>query len=567
MTMFATLAGWRDRAGHGAWCTALALAVLFAAPTPSAADGPGNYVARRFDVTAQVLAGGSLDVTESITFEFQSGTFKKVWREIAASRTDCIELVDARMDGTSFSRGEGPGHIAVSGRNGVKVEWQFTPTGPSTHTFELRYLARGVVYREQGSDVVRWRLLPSQHKYKIDSSTSTIAAAVAAAGAPAIESRRVREVLNDRSARGITITANGIGENGWVVAEIRYPEGRLITAVPAWQDRHAGAEALAPRWSMAAGGIFVAAVIVLLFLRQGYDSPGFETGKVTSTEPPEALPAAIAAALAAKGRSSGFQSIATILDLADRGALAIRELPRKLGARQYELVQIPGKHDLEDHEMEALSIAFAGTGDPVTLSKARARLARRATRFSTALNGDLAERGLTDPARSFIRARLILVSIVMLVTAGVGTIAVAPTIPRYEGWPFLLPLGLALAGLVGLVIAASTTPLSDAGLVQGARWTGFKRHLKELANARDDRGAAGIRSRWIVYGIALGLAHQWSRYLKAHPDAAPSWFVAGADEQPGTAFAAFVGSGAASTSGHGSGGGGGAAGGGASGAG
>ena len=69
----------------------------------------------------------------------------------------------------------------------------------------------------------------------------------------------------------------------------------------------------------------------------------------------------------------------------------------------------------------------------------------------------------------------------------------------------------------------------------------------------------------VVYGIALGLGYQWSRYLKKHPAAAPAWFVAAANEDPGGAFAAFVGSHAA---GAGAGGGGsGAAGGGGSGAG
>jgi hypothetical protein len=75
-----------------------------------------------------------------------------------------------------------------------------------------------------------------------------------------------------------------------------------------------------------------------------------------------------------------------------------------------------------------------------------------------------------------------------------------------------------------------------------------------------------VPSRWIVYGLALGLGHQWSRYLKKHPHAAPSWFVAGGNENPGSAFAAFVGSHSASASAGGAGGGA-AAGGGGSGAG
>lgn len=566
MTMHPTLTAHGDRAGHREWRVALVLLACFLAPSLAAAAGPGDYSARRFDVNATVLAGGHLDVTETITFHFQSGTFKKIWREISTSRTAGVEIIEAWMDGTPVTRAEGPGHIVISGRNKIRVEWQFAPTGPSTHTFALRYIARGVAYGDAGQDVVRWRFLPSEHRYRIDASRITIAGPVSPSGAPAVESRHVGGVSSSQSGTGIEILATGIRRDGSVVAELHYPSGSVFTDLPDWRQRQLAAAALAPTWAIAAGGLFVVGILVLLITRQGYAVPGFDAGdRTTHTEPPEALPAALAAALVAKGRASGFQSVATLLDLADRGVLTVRELPRKLGTPQYELSQVPGTHDLDDHEAEALSIAFSGSGDDVPMSKARARLARSAKRFSNAVTGDLAERGLLDPLRKVVHDRLTAVSVVMLLAAGAGAIGVATLIPRYEGWPFLLPLALALAGIVGLVMAAATTSLSDTGLMQGARWRGFKRHLKELADAHDDRGAASVRSRWIVYGIALGLAPQWSRYLKKHPGAAPSWFVAGASEDASGAFAAFVGSSAASTSSAGAGGG--AAGGGGSGAG
>jgi hypothetical protein len=565
MTMNATLARSGDKAGHGGWRAALLLLACLLVPWPAAADGPGAYAASRFDVNATVLGGGSLAVVETITFDFQSGTFKKVWREIPSSRTDGIEIVEARMDGELFPRGTGPGHIVVSGGNRVRVEWQFTPAGPSTHTFELRYVARGVAYAEGDRDVVRWHLLPNEHRYHIAESRGTIVAPVSATAPPSLEKHRVDRASTTVSAEAIQIVAAGVDANGWVIAEVHYPRGTIVTALPGWQTRHATAAALAPRWTTAAAVLLAAGILIVFGARRGYPSPEFQTGPVTATEPPEALPAALAAALAAKGRTSGLQSVATLLDLANRGVLVVRELPRRLGTRQYELAQVPGKHDLTDHEEEALTVAFAGGADNVTMAKARARLARGARRFARSVNHDLAERGLQDESRTAVRDRLTAVSIGLLVAAGIGCIAAAPFIPRFEGWPFLLPLALAVSGAIGAVVAAATTTLSDAGLLQSAQWRGFKSHLKQLANRRDDEGAAPVRPRWIVYGIALGLASQWSRYLKRHPEVLPRWFIAAAHDNGGGSFAAFVGSGAASTSGPG--GGGGAAGGGGSGAG
>jgi hypothetical protein len=73
-----------------------------------------------------------------------------------------------------------------------------------------------------------------------------------------------------------------------------------------------------------------------------------------------------------------------------------------------------------------------------------------------------------------------------------------------------------------------------------------------------------VSSRSIVYGVALGLAYQWSRFLRRHPDSAPKWFVPFGNDD-GSGFAAFIGSSGAGAAGSG-GGGAAAAGGGGSGA-
>lgn len=565
--MRTTITTGRDRAGHRAPAATAALVVLalLGLPVAAAAQRAGDYAASRFDVAIRVV-GGDLHVTENITFDFQSGTFKRVWREIPTARTDGVEIAQALMDGRPMPAGEGPGHIKVSGRNRVKVEWQFDPVGASTHTFELQYRARGVVFREADRDVVRWRVLPSDHKYRIAASRTTISASASPVDSPALETRRVGTVTRSDTDGSVGIVASDIQNNGWIIAELRYPAGTLISSVPAWQERHDHATALAPRWITAATTLFVAGLVLLAALRQRYPRPSVDAEETTTMDVPERLPAALAAVLVAKGGHSGYQSLATIFDLADRGVLTVRELPRSLGVRSYELSQAAhAAHDLEEHEREVLAIAFAGRNEVVSLSKARGRLARSSKRFTAAVNRDLEARGYLDPSRKAVRDRLMSASVVLLIGGAIGSIAMAMLIPRFEGWPFLLPFALCAAGIIGILIAVSTTPLSDQGLLQAARWRGFKRYLKSAVDTKGGTGAAGFTPRWIVYGIAVGLAAQWGRYLKAHPGDAPAWFQA-ATRDEGAAFAAFIGSQAA-TSGGGAGGAGGAAGGGGSGAG
>ena len=264
MTMKTRLFRGFDRGGHGGRSASLLLAACLLTASPAVAAGPGNYAAARFDVNATVLGGGNLAVMETIAFDFQSGTFQKVWRDIPSSRTDGIEIVEARMDGEAFPRGEGPGHIAVSGGNRVRVEWQFPPTVPSRHTFELRYVARGVAYREGDRDVVRWRLLPTEHRYRIAESRSTIVAPVRAMAPPALEKHRVEHASTTVSEESIQILATAIDGNGWIIAEAHYPAGSIVTTLPDWQQRRTTAAALAPRWATAALVIFVVGILMLV---------------------------------------------------------------------------------------------------------------------------------------------------------------------------------------------------------------------------------------------------------------------------------------------------------------
>ena len=60
---------------------ALFVLVSLAGAAPAHAS---SYTAERFDSRIEVLAGGSLRVTETIVFRFESGTFTRVFRTISS---------------------------------------------------------------------------------------------------------------------------------------------------------------------------------------------------------------------------------------------------------------------------------------------------------------------------------------------------------------------------------------------------------------------------------------------------------------------------------------------------
>ena len=518
----------------------------------------GSYTARRFDVYATVQSGGVLDVRETIQFEFESGTFSKVWREIPAFHTDSIDVVDASMDGQAMQPD-------VRRGTRTRVEWQFATIGPSTHTFVLHYIVHGAVYRDGERDVLRWRALPVEHAYAINASRITIHANEPDADPPRAEAHRaVLGYARAIPSGGVDIEAGPIRSNGWILADVRFGAGRMASVLPQWQLQQNTATALAPRWAMGGGALFIVGVLIVLIVRRRYPSPSIRPDETATTDPPSDVPAAVAAVLANNGRYPALTAQATLIDLADRGVLTIRELPRRLGVRNFEIAQVPGAHDLARHETATIMTAFNGGSDPVPLSRARARLARRGHSYRASLTADLIEHGFIEVERKAARDRVGWIGLATLLTGLLGVAGAAAFVPLYSGWTFFVPAGLILAGFVGVMLAATMTPLSDAALVEAARWRGYRRHLKAVAKDPDLQAPQGVPSRWIIYGVALGLAYQWSRYLRKHPEVAPPWCVTLQDD--GGAFAALIGS-HASGGGHGAGAGvGAAAGGGSSGA-
>ena len=525
-----------------------------------------HYAAKRFDVALDVRPEGDLEVAEAITFDFVQGAFTKVWREIPARGTDGIAIVEATMDGKPFMRGIGPGHFAVTGSTRVRVEWQFAPVEKSTHTFGLTYVARGVAFRDGNYDTLAWRALPAEHTYTIARSRILLRAGESPVEDPQVTPHRVASIATSRGDGVYDIGAAGIRSNGWILVTLRFPAGRILSTPPEWQQRANRAAALAPRWAGAAAITGAIGILLMLAMRQSYRRPALPS-ETTAVTPPEDLPPALSAALLSNGRTSVMHAMATLFDLADRGILGVREAPRHLGVRRFEFVQNPATLSLEAHEEAALRIAFADSGEDVTVGRARARLSRGIHRFASTVEGELDVRGLLDRTRKAVYDRLRGGGVLLLIAGAVAVIPAATVINRYGPYPLLLPLALAIAGMAGIAMSTTVTSLSDEGVMHGAQWRGFRRRLRSIAADRQSVSTEPLPGRYVAYAIAAGLAPLWSRYLKRNPSAVPAWFAAMAADahDSGIAFAAFVGG--AGASGPGSGGGAGGAGGGASGAG
>ncbi len=548
------------------WRVGIAVAALaLIATTPAAAK---TYSAERFDASIRVLPGGHLEVTETVVFRFEDGTFERVFREIPTRRTDDVEVLRATMDGRELPFGEGPGQVEVSGKSRVRVEWRFTPVSETSRTFTVTYLVRGVAYPADGTTLVQWRALPSEHSYRIDRSTIEIHHPAALAAAPTLETRRVDDSRIERLQNSVRIVATGIRKNGWVEPALRFDSDALDAVAPEWFQRTERATALAPRWIAGAATIGLIGLMGLWMLRQRYDTPLRDAASTAAVAAvPEPLPPAVAGALASNGRVSLEHAMAAIFALADRGELEIREDAKGLfGQRNFNLVRRRTSRFDSKHEQAATEIAFTEKDreeSTVTLSKARARLTRRFNRFKSALHDDMSQLGLVDRERQYVHARYGAVSLAIVLLSTVTFGAMALLVREYQGWPMLIPAAIMAVGVAGFIFQASITPLSNEGVQRRERWRAYQKHLKEVAGEKQHL-TTDSPSTVLPFAVSLGLASAWAKFVQSRPAQVPSWFHAITAHGDDGAFPAFIGAGGAGAASGGSHGG--AAGGGASGA-
>jgi hypothetical protein len=552
------------------WRTCLTLLLCLAA-VPAAAK---EYRASRFDARVDVQKGGALRVTETVAFTFVDGTFREVFRTIPTRRTDGIEFVSASMDGVVLPLGTAAGQVDVRRRNGLRVTWHFPPTSGSTHTFELSYIARGVVRHEDDHELLAWMALPREHSYAIDESRVDVIVPVEPAREAAVNAHRVDGGLTvERGALTTTVRANSIRRNGRFTVTIPFARGAVLDGPPAWQAHQVAQLETMPEWLAGGGAVFALSLMLLFAMRQSGDHPLRERHvEWTSLIPPEPLPPAVAGALASNGQPQLQHAMAAIFALADRGIVTIREEPKRtLGQRHFLIQRTRAGDHLSPHEEAVLDVIFAkasGAEASVTIAKARSYLTRHWSRVSKAILAELAVGGLTDEGRIAHRRRYMLTGTILMMMALVASAAGILLVREFGGWPFLVPVGFVLGGLAAFIFMSAQTPLSNDGVRRADHWHAYKRHLKDPQGIETRWGSSGpAEARILPYAVALGLASAWARFMKKGRARAPSWFHAASQPDAGPAFSVFIAtSGAGAHGGGGSGAGGGAAGGGASGA-
>jgi hypothetical protein len=453
------------------------------------------------------------------------------------------------------------------------VTWHFEATTGRAHEFTLSYRVRGVTVPEQAADLFTWTVLPVDHDYRIASSEMTLELPAGAelVGTPTIELWRMAEPDVRVGEPTIDVSAKSLDHDASYAVALRAGRGSLANAPPAWRARELQVEENGLVAIALAAALTFGALLVLGFA--WLNSPRLAAGTTdrhrVEQSPPSDLSPALASALVTNGSPGPGSLVATLVDLARRGAVTIVETQPGSRWRSPSYALAGGAAGaLEAHEREFLKRVFQDrAGGQVDLKDGIKRAWRGHDSYAHTVRAELERLRFISPERVHGKRRLVIVSTVLL---GMALVAIAVAIAFADaagGRAFLPALGLGVVAALGYILSSALSRLSDEGARVASRWRAFAQHLK---NVSKDKSAAspGQLDEWFPYAVGVGLGLPWAkrRASAVGRAPAPAWLVPLLRDKGTNGALAVVLFTSGANAGAGAGGVGGAAGGGSSGA-
>ena len=513
-----------------------AFVLVLAFSHQSQASSAKSYSADQFNVSAKIASGGTMDVTENVTFHFTGGPFTFVSRQLPTDNIDSVSVVSASIDNQTMSEGSTPGQYEVdSSNNPISVTWHFSPTSDASHTFTLNYHMEGIIQKSStdATDLLDWMPLPTSHDYSISSSVVTITYPSSAALVSAPKVAQGTAIVS-QSAGQVQFQSTDLAANAYLEIGLRFRSGSLISTAPNWQQTQQQAKAVLPY--ALAGGIVIFIVGSFLFIRYYRKYRRRASASVLAslqiTEPPADLPPAIAGVLATTtdGSPTWDHALGTLLDLINREIVTvIPPLQGGWGAWsngrpdfQLALVDLP--NDLRLHEAGLLKMLFrteGGIHQTVKISQVGQMYNSQSKFFREPLKQEMTALGFFEPWRQRARHRLGCTTSLMFLLSLIAIFFLCGL-----SWPMIF-LGLGITGIsiTTFFLWAMFSTYTDAAAEAKAQWEAFLQSMRSLASMDQPSIGPQLFAQYLPYSASFSLLIPWAKTLQRQGMLAlPNWF-------------------------------------------
>ena len=507
---------------------------------------------QRYDVDLAPQKNGDLHVEETQELVFTNGTFRYGQRAIPQNRLGEIKNIQVReLDGPVYENAEtdAPYTYRIFQEGGeTKIRYNFPPSSDSRRTIVIDYDVTDALryYPENGVDQLYWKAVPAGNPFPTQSSTITLHAPDPATFTNyGIYGGKAKADFQP-GQRDATIKVQGpinSGQEVEVVAE--WQHGVVAGQPPAWQrelDQQAAAkkaqDVFQQRWGPVFGlgflslaGLLIIGGPVLLYLwwyRKGRD-PAVGLVADYLPEPPSDLPAGMVGTLI--DESADMQDIlATVLDLARRGALTIKETqePGFLGIGTIsDFVyrrDLRFSETLRPYEDTLLDNMFK-SGKEVKLSDLKNKFYTAVPTIRKQLYQAVVDEGYLAGNPETVRTTYGCLGGAALVAALIGGFFFAVMLAQFSGFAFCVPLSLAVIAIGVIILARFMPRRTKNGSEEVARWRAFKRYLQNLEKYTKVEEATEIFERYLPYAVAFGLEQSFIRKFEKVDAPPPTWWI------------------------------------------
>ncbi|MBI4280003.1 MAG: DUF2207 domain-containing protein, partial [Armatimonadetes bacterium] len=563
----------------------------------------------RAEIAAEVTPSGAMWITERRAYDFD-GSFSWATYMLDLRGATGVSFAGVSDESGAYTRArsQAPGTYDVAVRAGeMVVRWYFR-AADTKKTFTLRYRVDGVVTRYLDTAELYWKFVGTGWDVRSDDVLVT----VRVPGARRADLRawghgplHGRVDLDDGQVR---LSVQNLTPHTFVEGRILFPTS-LVPGAPAVSEQ-ALPRILEEegRWAAEANRkrllyrvnliMLIAAPLAALLLwfviyrRYGKEHRSQFDGEYYR-ELPARYPPAVLGALWRWGTPRPEDFAATIIDLARRGYLRIdEEQPPEAPSLAASLVRLvvrsgqdkvvrftrtgKSENDLAAFEREALDILFspktsplkpsvralffgrqpprppAGSPDGMSVTDEEFRVYTAARKGGRQKFVDWYKRveqaarwyDFFDAGSERMRGRTAMAGGILLAGGFFTSIGGAAS-----GTFMLGLMGIAIAGLLLLILSSPLRRRSPKGADQLAQWQAFRRFLTDFSNLKDaPLPALSVWEYYLVYAVTLGVADRVIEQMRTlYPQVqdgsyAPSWYHAGnwGSRDGGGAFASLA---------------------------
>jgi uncharacterized membrane protein YgcG len=487
-----------------------------------------EYAFDSFDVDITINGDGSFMVREHQTFSFKGGPFTYAYAEIPLDKV--VEIVDISVDENGMpyrrSTSEGmPGTFAVmvQGKK-LSVTWWYPPTSNARRSFTLAYLVRGGLRYYDGGDQLWWKAVSPEITVPVRSSRVLVhLPAMLSDSELRIASYGASAQISRPDPSTVSFTASDIQPGQGLEIRVQFPHGLVSGSPPPWQaeaDRQAALEpyiALANLMLLLLGvliGLGSIGSVFLLWFTHGRDRPAIVPATIIKDPPDDSPPALVGTLM---DESLDIRDVvATLIDLARRGALSIEHLGQ-------DWIFYKGDESAATHPFEKLMLMqLFGGAKSRRLSSQKEQFYAAMPRIEEEVFKELTSQGMfTENPRAVI-GRFGCLGIGILVIAFISFWGA--TASGLWG-AYALAVGLGILGLALLVVAPFMPQKTAKGTATVQRWKAFRNYLANISRYTDLQVAKDLFEKFLPYAIAFGLTKRWMDSFAAVGVPQPEWYL------------------------------------------